>query len=335
MKTLGLRIFVSSLACLLFCLNAAAQTYTPQFLGSGHQIFVSGVNDSGTSVGRIGIAHTSAVLWTPSGVMQNLGTLGGKDSEALGINNSGQVVGASSIFGFDGHAFLWTSTDGMQDILGPNGPFSDAAAINDNGQVVGSYSVNNSTIHGFLWTKVGGLQDLGSLGGSSFADGINSVGHVVGVSFLSDGSLHAFLWTAQDGMKAIDLGPTQQSHAYAINDFDQVVGDYVNPNDNAHHAFVWDSTHGIHDLGILTQAGSVTSYAFGINNSRDIVGIAYVMSSGKLHGYSVLWKKGGSIQKLGKLVVPKIGGLANGATGINSSGQIVANGGGAWLLTPQ
>src|SRR5438445_13841039 len=49
-----------------------------------------------------------------------LGSLGGKNSDAAGINDKGQVVGTSSIHnsgqGRHRHAFLWTDGKGMQDL---------------------------------------------------------------------------------------------------------------------------------------------------------------------------------------------------------------------------
>jgi probable HAF family extracellular repeat protein len=48
--------------------------------------------------------------------MSDLGTLGGSNSSARGINDPSQVVGYSDTANRSQHAFLWTSTAGMTDL---------------------------------------------------------------------------------------------------------------------------------------------------------------------------------------------------------------------------
>ena len=101
----------------------------------------------------------------------DLGTLGGSESWGCGINNSGQVVGASHVLGNESqHAFLYDGV--MHDLLGIS---SQASGINDAGVVVGSSG------NAYLYNGV--MHDLGTLGGnSSCAYAINNAGQVVGMA---------------------------------------------------------------------------------------------------------------------------------------------------------
>jgi probable HAF family extracellular repeat protein len=74
----------------------------------------------------------------------DLGTLGGSNSIADGINASGQVVGYSATTGGDSHAFLYSG--GIMTDLGTlGGAESIALGINDGGQIVG-YSATTGGI---------------------------------------------------------------------------------------------------------------------------------------------------------------------------------------------
>lgn len=99
------------------------------------------VNRSGQVVGAAGTPSGAfhAFLWTLSGGMQDLGVLPGyTDSGALGISNSGQVVGMSySTITGNYRAFLWTPSGGMQDLGTLGGENSGAVGINDAGEVAG------------------------------------------------------------------------------------------------------------------------------------------------------------------------------------------------------
>src|SRR5450631_3693211 len=68
--------------------------------------------------------------------VRDLGTLGGSNSTAYGINDFGQVVGQSNISGdATGHAFLYSGGHMLD--LTPGGSNSAAYGINDFGQVIG------------------------------------------------------------------------------------------------------------------------------------------------------------------------------------------------------
>ena len=91
--------------------------------------------------------------------MTDLGTLGGSQSLAFGLNNNGQIVGRSSITG-DGaeHSFLYDNGT-MYDLntltTGLNGyVLGSARAINDSGWIVG-FTEDGSNTQAWLLTPTG------------------------------------------------------------------------------------------------------------------------------------------------------------------------------------
>ncbi len=163
----------------------------------------NGVNNQGQIVGWSfgnqgydcdeGSCYAHAILWE-NGTMTDLGTLGGDDSIANGINDQRQVIGWSRNLDYDIHAFVWQN--GTMTDLGTLGHYySEAYAINDHGQVVGSSGTDAGGNHAVLWQN-GMIIDLGTLGGNeSGAYDINEHGQIVGWSQTATGERHAVLWT--------------------------------------------------------------------------------------------------------------------------------------------
>jgi probable HAF family extracellular repeat protein len=169
------------------------------------------VNDLGVVAGRsYNVAPSGspqagarACLWWGSTIL-DLGTLGGNNSMAQGINVRGDVIGISTTAASSEYrAFIKTSgvfgllklglpgpifnMGPMRDLGTLGGPSSHANDLNAARQVVG-YSnapLNSPTTgggnvdHAFLWQN-GVMQDLGAGEGRSEATAINASGQVVG-----------------------------------------------------------------------------------------------------------------------------------------------------------
>ncbi len=205
----------------------------------GKQGRVTAHNSWGQAVGfryAPGTLYFHACLWS-QGKAQDIGTLGGRESRAYGLNDRGEVVGASLTSANRYHAFLWQKGR-MQDLSTLGGRWSYAYSINDQGQVVGDSRTADGSFHAFLWQK-GRMQDLGTLGGlSSHAYGLNDKGEVVGEADTAEGVSHAFLWQKGRMQDLGTLGGTQ-SAAYSINNLGQVVGTAADRNSDLNVAFLW------------------------------------------------------------------------------------------------
>jgi probable HAF family extracellular repeat protein len=142
-------------------------------------------------------------LWEEGKGMQDLGTLGGTIAQAVnGLNERGEVVGATTLAGDNAHhPFLWNGKK-LIDLGTLGGENGEAIWVNNVGEVIGGadYTAHCQNglggEHGFLW-KNGVMSDLGSINGipNSEADYINDKTQIVGNAFSCDFStIDAFLW---------------------------------------------------------------------------------------------------------------------------------------------
>lgn len=230
--------------------------------------------------------ETHAFLWD-HGVMQDLQTLGGPDSYALYINESGQVAGAS----------LTNST--------PNS------------------TTGYPTLDPFLWEN-GHMKDLGSLGGTlGFVNGINNLGHVIGQSNLAgDAMYHPYVWKDNTMTDLQTLGGNNGG-ALQINDAGTVVGWADLTGSQAHHAVLWQNGT-MTDLG--TVDGDPCSTAYAVNARGQVVGDSGDGSGIETCGagsHGFLWENGGPAVDLTTLYAPLASGLTfYGACCIADDGSI-------------
>jgi probable HAF family extracellular repeat protein len=130
----------------------------------------------------------TAFRYSDAGGGVDLGTLGGRSSAGLAINNSGIVVGWSWDADSVGHAFRARPGLPMEDLgmLGGAFPQSGAEAINDAGTIVG-YTTAPASWTAFVYTDATGLVDLNTRipaattgwRGLNDARAINNAGQIV------------------------------------------------------------------------------------------------------------------------------------------------------------
>jgi probable HAF family extracellular repeat protein len=229
-----------------------------------------GINDKGEVVGSYVAGDTThAFLYRRRGDIVDIGSLGGKVTVAVDINDKGQITGWARLPGPDVviRAFLY---DGGMKELDTFGGNTFATAINNRGHVVGyAYTAPDGTDSRAFLYRGRSLIDLGSLGGAaSRAYDINDRGQIVGGTTTASGGGRAFLY---ERGKMRPLGdPSLTAQAFAINNHAQVVGTFDKTKGDA-RAFIHE--HGrMRDLNQLIDepSGWLLLEAWGINDRGQI-----------------------------------------------------------------
>ena len=245
---------------------------------SAFESYAMDVNDDRVVVGwhRLATGETRGWVWRPGGVVRELVPLGGASTLAFGVNNRGDIVGASQLVaGGPLVAVVWYA-DGTTRVLGTlHGVGASAGKeIGESGHVAGlSWNAQEGDFHAFLWTPDGGMRDLGHLGGGySAASGVNGSDWVAGESNLSSGELRAVLWLGSAGWVELEPVAGANSAASDVEADGRVVGWSDAPGPL--RAVVW----GPNDLRI--ELGSVAGGEF------DMGVAAAINRVGQVAGYS-------------------------------------------------
>jgi probable HAF family extracellular repeat protein len=253
--------------------------------------------------------------------LTDLGTLGGTESFAYGINDNAQIVGSSRLAGDTStHSFLY-SNGGMTDLsplnsgsirtVGPTG-------INNSGQIASGLVVGSVYLPAIFDSTSGDLALLGSLGGvtnfgfSGVATSTNNFGAAVGYSHTDPTNQHAFLYS--NGLMT-DIGSLGGlSAALDVNNAGTIVGfSSTETSEGRAHAFVYSSGL-MRDIDPYVVVSS-ESFAHGVNNLGQVVGQFLIQDQTAHHAF--LYSEG-TFYDIGVAESPETV-----ATAINDEGQIV------------
>jgi probable HAF family extracellular repeat protein len=158
------------------------------------------INASGTIAGWSSAAGGAVPVTWSGGTMTSLGSLGGSNGYAWGINDAGQATGNSYINGSSHRAFRYTN--GVMTSLGTlGGNNSEGRDINNNGVVTGWSQDGSFNTRAFIATG-NTMVTIGTLGQASRGLAINDQGWVVGKSQNLSFQDRAFVY---DGTAMFDL----------------------------------------------------------------------------------------------------------------------------------
>lgn len=211
-------------------------------------------------------------------VLPNIGPVGPE-----GINNVGQMAGFLETFDSIGpleHGFL--DTNGVFTTIDvPNSRTTQAHGLNDLGQVVGDFVDASLAEHGFLYTN-GELRIIdvpGSRG--TYLSGINNSGEIVGTFWDAHGDPHGFVYSNGIFTTVSVPGRGLVEAVGGINTSGQVVGTFWDAL--GEHGFL--DTNGVFttiELPALPGGETSAPILAGINDADQLVGSFNVCSDTSL-----------------------------------------------------
>ena len=211
-----------------------------------------------------------------------LGTLGGAESAAYGLNDSNQVVGWSNAANGQKHAFRW-SQGAMVDLGTLGGEASVAWAINNTGVIVGESLPTGQTgttnYRAFIYQNRQ-MTPLATLGGTwSVAYDINESGVIAGLSYNNLQREQAVTWSGGAITNIDEAGGAtdQRTRAYGLNDAGAVTGWGYTPLGGPNNAFRYSGGQWL-QIGGFGQFENAEAYDIG--SSGIVVGSSAPPSGG-------------------------------------------------------
>jgi probable HAF family extracellular repeat protein len=242
------------------------------------QLFPGDINNGGQIVGEyIRPDSESGFVRDRHGRITVFDAPGARGTEAVKINNRGQIVGSWSentptVNDPDAKVHGYLRDRGRTiTIDAPGAALTTAFGVNDRAQVVGYSQDAAGAIHAYLWDK-GRFTNIDVPGASVTQPiDINNRGQIVGLYLDPAGAIHGYLWD-KGRVTAVDAPGGPITLLFGINDRGQVVGSsYSDPAGTIRHGFVLRK--GV--KGPFTAVdfpGAPRTVANGINDRGQIVG---------------------------------------------------------------
>jgi probable HAF family extracellular repeat protein len=247
----------------------------------------TGINNRGEVVGYCSDAFgfTHAFVWSRATGVRDLGP-----GAAFGIDDRGNVVGASSWYG---GPQIWSAEGSIVDLALP-GLEGRAYGVNQRGQVIGYRQVApGDNLHGFVWDMSGAATDLGFVG---WAFAVNDRAHVFGRSEMQ--TEHGFypepgLWTQATAPALVPLGtpPRGDNWRGAINNMDWIASVWTTDDGRERmHGFVAFADRTILDLSdhVTTSIADFDTWVADVNELGQVVGTVRDPFTGAEH--PVMWE---------------------------------------------
>lgn len=323
-------VFAAAIGALLLVLpvrqvlRADAALYTVEDLGQfdGLAPTVTGKNASGHMSGYVTATDTGlprAVRYTPETGWEYLSGVSTFFSQAMGINDNGDIAGSHFVDAVGFRAFRWLPGTGPVNI----DPLSDdvqtlGRAIDNNGNV---YGQSASAVNVRAFRAAPGLPALAlpSLGGSSVACGVNAAGQVAGSGSTASGQQRAFrIETDNSVTEILPLdGASGSIEACAIDAAGRVGG--RSTGGSTYRAFVFDAGSSVN---LDTFATSDFSYVESLANG---VAVGWFISSVDGMPRAFVNTADGSFD-LNNLIAPGTGWQLDQAFVAESNGSIIGVG---------
>jgi probable HAF family extracellular repeat protein len=195
----------------------------------------------------------------------HLAWLPGDQTQANGINASGEIVGEALLPGKNRTDPVYWSNAKLHVLDTCCG--GSAKAVNKNGEIIGDTYDDKGRYHAFLWNSAGDKQPIGPADHYSSSIAVSDQGHAVSMAF------PRIYFFAGGNLAQLALSPKFPNHPRAMNGCDVIVGSF-GPFSDKDRAFVWDKNAGFRDLNDLipTDPDWVLQAAMSINDRGEIVG---------------------------------------------------------------